>query len=131
MLETGLSDFNLMTVTVIRKLFKKLKPSTINYRSYKHFSSEAYQESLLHELSKEVFFNNNYGLQRFCDTNINILNRHAPPKRKLTRSNHMPFITKDLSKGIKDQDCAITFLKTERSKIKPYIQNKETTASHF
>ena len=93
-LETGLTGFHLMTVTVMRKIFKKLKPRTINYRSYKHFSSEAYQKSLLHELSKEVFFNNNYGLQRFCDTNINILNRHASPKRKLTRSNHMPFITK-------------------------------------
>ena len=57
-LETGLSDFHLMTVTVMRKIFKKLKPRTINYRSYKHFSNEAYRESLLHELSKEVFVNN-------------------------------------------------------------------------
>ena len=45
-LETGLSDFHLMTVTVMRKIFKKLKPRTINYRSYKHFSNEAYRESL-------------------------------------------------------------------------------------
>ena len=48
--ETGLSDFHLMTVTVMRNIFKKLKPRTINYRSYKHFSNEAYRESLLHEL---------------------------------------------------------------------------------
>ena len=40
-LETGLSDFDLMTVTVMRKIFKNLKPRTINYRSYKHFSNEA------------------------------------------------------------------------------------------
>ena len=72
-----------MTVTVMRKIFKKLKPRTINYRSYKHFSNEAYRESLLHELSKEVFVNNDDGLQRFCDINIDILNRHAPRKRKL------------------------------------------------
>ena len=54
-LETGLLDFHLMTVTVLRKIFKKLKPGTKNYRSYKYFSNEAYSESLLHELSKEVF----------------------------------------------------------------------------
>ena len=36
-LETGLSDFHLMTVTVMRKVSKKLKPRTINHRSYKHF----------------------------------------------------------------------------------------------
>ena len=82
-LETGLSEFHLMIVTVMRKIFKKLKPRTINYRSYKHFSNEAYRESLLHELSKEVFSNNDDGLQKFYDININILNRHAPRKRKL------------------------------------------------
>ena len=32
--------------------------------------------------------------------NINILNRHAPRKRKLERGNQMPFITKDLSKAL-------------------------------
>ena len=54
----------------------------MNYRSYKHFSSEAYRESLLQELSKEIFVDNDEGLQRFCEININILNRHAPRKRK-------------------------------------------------
>ena len=47
-LETGLSDFHLMKLTDMRKIFEKLKPRTINYRSYKHFSN---RESLLHELS--------------------------------------------------------------------------------
>ena len=40
------------------------------------------------------------GLQRFCDININILNRQALCKRKLARGSQMPFITKDLSKAI-------------------------------
>ena len=80
---------------IIRKIFKKLKPRAINYRSYNHFSSEAYKESQLHELLKEVIVNNDDGLQRFCDININILN-----KRKLARGNQMPFIAKDLSKAI-------------------------------
>ena len=44
-LETGLANFQLMTVTVMRKIFKKLKPLTIRYRSYKHSSNEAYRES--------------------------------------------------------------------------------------
>ena len=94
-LETGLSDFHLMTLTVMGKIFKKLKPRTINFRSYKHFSNKAYRESLLHELSKEVFVNNSDGLQRFCDININILNKKR--KRKHARGNQMLFITKDLS----------------------------------
>ena len=36
-IETGLSDFYLMTLTVMRKNFRKIKPSIINYRSYNNF----------------------------------------------------------------------------------------------
>ena len=108
-----------MTVTVIRKIFKKLKPRTINYRSYRHFSNEAYRESLLHELSKEVFANNNDGLQRFCEINIIILNRHAPRKRKHARGNQMPFITKDLIKAtMKRSRVRSDFLKTRTGENK-------------
>ena len=80
-LETGLSDFHLIAVTVMRKILKKLKHRAVNYWSYTHFSNEASGEYLLHELFKEVLVNNDDGLQRFCDININILNRHAPRKR--------------------------------------------------
>ena len=62
--QTGSSHFNLMTVEVMRKILKKLKPATINYRSSKHFSNEGYRESLLQELSKEVFVNNDDGFEK-------------------------------------------------------------------
>ena len=35
--ETGPPDFHLMTLTVMRKRFKKYQPKTINYRSNKNF----------------------------------------------------------------------------------------------
>ena len=37
--ESGLSDFHMMTLTVMRKSFKKFQPKTINYRSSKHFQN--------------------------------------------------------------------------------------------
>ena len=44
---TGLSDFHLMALTVMRKsFFKKLTPRVINYSSYKHFSNEIFRERL-------------------------------------------------------------------------------------
>ena len=52
--EAGLSDFHLMTLTVIRKSSKKLKPRVINYSSYKHFSNEVFRESLLGKLSQQT-----------------------------------------------------------------------------
>ena len=49
-LETGLSDFHLMTMTVIRKTFKELHPRVINYRSYRDFSNETFRVSLMNNL---------------------------------------------------------------------------------
>ena len=50
----------------------------------------------------------------FCDTSIKLLNKHAPIKMKYKRGNHMPFITKDLSKAI-----------MKRSKLRNnYLKNK-------
>ena len=61
-IETGLSDFHLMTVTVMKKSFRKFHPRLINYRSYKNFSNEAFRECLLEKLSKEIFRSNDEGL---------------------------------------------------------------------
>ena len=99
-IETGLSDFHLMTVTVMRKTLKKVRPRIINYRSFKHFSNEAFRISLEKKLSREVYVNNNDGLERFCKITMDTLNKVAPIKRKYTRGNQMPFMTKELSKEI-------------------------------
>ena len=90
-LEIGLSDFHLMTLTVMRKRFKQFQPRVIHYRSYKHFSNQYFRKYLLEKLSKEVLVNNDNGFQRFCDINITTLNEHAPSKERNARGNQMPF----------------------------------------
>ena len=97
-LETGLSDFHLMTVTVMRKTFKKMRPRVINYRSYRDFSNETFRVSLMNNLSSEVFVNNDDGLQKLCKTTMDTLNSFA--RGKYVRSNQMLFMTKNLSKEI-------------------------------
>ena len=119
-IETGLSDFHLMTLTVMKKSFRKFHPRLINYRSYKNFSNEAFRECLLEKLLKEIFENNHEGLQRFCDINLQVLNQHAPQKIKFVRVNQMPFMTKQLSKEMmKRSRLRNDFLRnrTEESKI--------------
>ena len=84
------------------------------------FSNEAFREFLLEKLSKEVFVNNDEGLQRFCDINFQVLNQHAPQKIKHVRGNQMPFMTKQLSKEImKRSRLRNNFLRnrTEENKI--------------
>ena len=59
--ETGLSDFHLMILTVMRKSFKKYQPKTILgdiYSSYKNFSNEKYRETLINNSPNENFIKN-------------------------------------------------------------------------
>ena len=82
----------------MRKVFKKFQPRIINYRPYKHFSNEAYRESLINKLTLENFVNNDDGFQRFCDISLATLNEHVPCKIKHVWGNQMPFFDKKLSK---------------------------------
>ena len=45
-IETGLSDFHQMTLTVLRKKLKRIKPRIIDYRSYNNCSNEYYRNCL-------------------------------------------------------------------------------------
>ena len=92
-LETGLSDFHLMTVTIMRKTFKKMHPRVINYMSYRDFSNETFRVSLINNLSNEVFVSNADGLQKFSKTTVDTLNSFALLKKKYARGNQMPFMT--------------------------------------
>ena len=98
-IETGLSDFHLMTLTVMRKSFKKYQPKAITYRSYKNFSNEKYRENLINNLPKENFVNNDDDFQRFYHI-IDALSKHGPRKKMYARGNQMPFFKKELSKAI-------------------------------
>ena len=49
-IETGLSDFHKMTVTVMKRYFKKNEPVTIEYRDLKNFDPIAFREDLRSQL---------------------------------------------------------------------------------
>ena len=45
-LETGLSDFRKLTLTVLKLNYKKQKPLVVTYRDYKNFSNESFRTEL-------------------------------------------------------------------------------------
>ena len=96
-IETGLSDFHLMTLTVMKKSFKKFQP---NFRCYNYFSNDTFRKDLIDKLSNEKFVINEDGLKRFCELSVNVLNKYVPRKKKYARGNQMSFFTKELSKEI-------------------------------
>ena len=75
-------DFHLITLTVMRKEYRKFQPIIISYRSYKHFSSEKFRKNLSDNLSKVNLVNDVDGFQKFCDIVLETLNKHVPCKQR-------------------------------------------------
>ena len=79
--ETGLSDFHLMNLTIMRKGFKKYQRKTISFIGHiKIFLMTNIRKMLTNNLSKENFINNDDGFQRFCHISLDALNKHVPHK---------------------------------------------------
>ena len=103
-IETGVSDFHKMVLTMLRVHFKKLKPIQITYRDYRNFDQTRFLEdlrdapfylcevlanhdpSLAHDLLVEIFTEK--------------VDKHAPLKKRHLRGNQVPFMTKEYSKAI-------------------------------
>ena len=99
-IETGLSDFHKMVVSIIKTSFRKLKPKIINYRKYKNFSNDISRDTHLEELSQVRINNLDEGFSNFLRICQNTLNRFAHRGKKHIRGNNAPFMNKILSKEI-------------------------------
>ena len=97
-IETGLSDFHKMIVTVMKATFQKLPPRIINYRDYKNFNNDKFRECLISILSQPGIIADD--LRKFLELCIDTLNLQAPFKKKYVRGNHLNFMNKELSKAI-------------------------------
>ena len=53
-IETGLSDFYKMILSVMKTTFPKLKPRIVQYRDYAQFSNGNFRKNLLENLSLEI-----------------------------------------------------------------------------
>lgn len=78
-IETGLSDFHKMIVTVLKTTFPKQGPSIINYQSYKNFDQASFKQDLRNELSKVDASYTNYRVFEIAFDKA--LNKHAPLKK--------------------------------------------------
>ena len=97
-IETGLSDFHKMCITVMKLYFEKQKPTIRNYRDYRHFSNEDFWNDLSYALAQHDSSNICYN--SFHKITLSLLNIHAPVKQKYVRANQSPFINKAINKAI-------------------------------
>ena len=100
-IETGLSDFHEMIVTVFRSGFVKKGPKLILYRDYKNFDVQAFRIEFTgrqSEVASDQGLIENYAI--FNDIVSQLLDQHASLKKKHVRENDRPFMNKTLRKAI-------------------------------
>ena len=88
-----------MIVTILKTYLQKKEPKLIQYRGYKNFSEEEYREFLVNLVS-DIDQCPSYGV--FLTKCKIALDRRVPLKYKYLRSNHSPFMNKDIAKAIMD-----------------------------
>ena len=99
-IDTGLSDFHKVTVTVLRSHLKKLEPKIIHHRGYKNVSNDAFRFELVIENGNLQNLNDVDSLSAKCK---NVLKRTAPLKQNHVRANGSPFINKTMLKAVMKQ----------------------------
>ena len=93
---TGLSDCHKLVLTVLKTTFSKNKPKEPFYRDYKKLNFSDFNNEL-----KNIFSRNTVGsCYQFEQIFLNVLDKHAPMKRKLLRANYSSYMSKPLRKAI-------------------------------
>ena len=95
-IETWLSDFHKMSLTVMKVFYNKQKPKIIQYRKYKGFSNEAF----MHELESALARISQISFGTFKSTLDNILQKHAPIKTRYVPENQASFINSKIHKEV-------------------------------
>ena len=98
-IETGLSDFQKMTITVMKTTFQKLKPKLIYYRDYSMFSKDKFREKLSSKSSMQNISSTINGLENVLQIFIGVLDKLVPQKKKYNRGNNVPFMNKPLARA--------------------------------
>ena len=95
-MSTGLSDFHMLVVTVLKTCFSKKKPRELEYRNYKNFDSVLFNEDLKYMFSQDPV----NSCDKFDKIFLKVLDKHAPRKTKILRANHLSYVSKALRKAI-------------------------------
>ena len=100
-IETGLSDFHKMTVTVLKTYFKKQEPKFIAYRNFNNFSNDVFRQLIFDQLFNfQQETNENPPLETYLDICLRALDECAPRKKKYIRANNSPFMNRNILKAI-------------------------------
>ena len=115
-IETCLSDFHKMTITVMKTTFQMLKPKLIYYRDYSMFSNDKFSEERFSKLSMENS-NTSNGLENVLHICIGVLDKLVPQMKKYNRGNNMSFMNKPLARAHMKRSCLRNRFLKNRSEV--------------
>ena len=98
--ETGLSDFHGLVLTLMKTHIPRLKPKVIKYRSYKKFEPEKFLQDVKDIDFKEDLNDADSYYKNISSAFREVVDRHAPLKTKVQRRNTAPFMNQQLQKAI-------------------------------
>ena len=87
-----------MTITVLKSEFIKSDHIQISYRDYKNYDPLTFGQELRNNLYSQTCYHNEYNEFQTCLREV--LDKHAPIKKKYLRANDSPFMNKQLRKLI-------------------------------
>ena len=96
--ETGLSDFHKLIVTVMKSYLPKRTPNIMIYRKYTNFDKDKFIDEISFNLPKHNL--QELSLEAFISMFKIVFEKHAPLKKKYLRATHSKFVPKELSKAI-------------------------------
>ena len=102
-IETGISDFHKMIVTVLKIYFQKREAKVINYRDYRNFSNEEFKQQVLKDILKTTQNDDIISYKSFFTIFQRALDSRASKTQKCVISTHNPFINKTVLKVITDR----------------------------
>ena len=105
----------------MKSIFQKQVPKILNYRNYKRFNNEIFQNDLMFEISKIGL--NSICCQQFENIFMLTLNKHAPSKTRYVRANNSPFMNNNIYKAIMVRSrLRNKYLKLKKEESKKCIQ---------
>ena len=97
-IETGLSDFHKMCITVTKMYCSKQKPFIIHYRKFQDFNNDSFIKDLQIHPTKS-FNEEAFPFQTLRELVSLTLEKHTPTKTRYARTNQAPYMTGPRGKG--------------------------------
>ena len=100
---SGLSDVHNVIACQLKFEIPENKSRWCNYRSFKHFDNDSFNNDLQNTLNLSAFQdsgNVHLAYQNFSNTFLDIANKHAPLKKKKVLPKPLPYMNKNLKQEI-------------------------------